>query len=117
MEKSSFGGKGFIVCLIKFAEHTENFWNTENSKRREKLIKDWFQMAGDHLIELELPEQFRNTEIEKMLKELLELSQKKSGEFEKSSEKDIKYAMDIVRSIAAAVDTQFGLKPDIGIMG
>lgn len=78
-ETSEFG-KGFVYNLVLFAKHYEKFRkcmesNDLNAKERPDLWKKghddmWFNGAGDHFIELEVPEQFKGTEIGKLALEL-----------------------------------------------
>ena len=68
--KSEFG-KGFVYNLILFASHFEReIFKVQNKKD----FRIWFNGASDHLYELEIPKQFKNTEIGKKAKELQDLS-------------------------------------------
>ena len=79
-EETSEFGKGFIYNLVLFAKHFERFRSSiERTKKMaetnpELWQKDadyiWFNGAGDHLFELEIPKQFVGTEIGKLVKEL-----------------------------------------------
>jgi hypothetical protein len=64
MENTSEFGKGFIYNLILFAKHFE----------RKTIHEDeyglWFNGAGDHFYELEIPESLRETEIGKLALDL-----------------------------------------------
>lgn len=75
-------GKGFIYNLVLFAKHYEAFIqsmkiNDETAKENPYLWEigkdgSWFNAAGDHFFELEIPKQFKKTELGKLAKELQE---------------------------------------------
>lgn len=80
-EQKSEYGKGFTYCLFLFAKHWwRHFDDLERNKKMKeedsKLFSDeyalqmWFNGAGDHLFELEVPEKFKDTEIGNLTEEL-----------------------------------------------
>lgn len=116
--KSHFG-KGFVLLLVKFAEHAERFDHAEDSKRREELTRIWFSGACDHLLEMEIPPCFKNTKVERLANKLksLSFSLRLEARPEGGTEEDIDKAIALVRSIGMEVDKYFGLTPDIGRLG
>jgi len=104
---------------VKFAEHAERFDRIEDSKSRESSIRCWFSEACDHLLELEIPLCFKNTEVEALVEELKGLSfpLRLRTSLEGGTEEDIDKAIALVRSIAMKIDEHFGLVPDIGRLG
>ncbi len=81
-EETSEFGQGFIYNLILFAKHFERFReniklnNEMFEKHKTPWVKDtddtWFNGAGDHFYELEIPAVFEDTAIGKLAKELKE---------------------------------------------
>lgn len=79
METSEFG-KGFVYNLVLFAKHWwRHFEDLERTNEMAKLYPNlwtegtldlWFNGAGDHFFEFEIPEKFKETEIGKLAKEL-----------------------------------------------
>ncbi len=57
--KSEFG-KGFIYNLFLFAKHHDRDLVEMNGKKDYGL---WFDGAADHFIELQIPKQYKGTEI------------------------------------------------------
>lgn len=108
-ETSEFG-KGFIYNLILFAKHFE----------REECegIKDtfatglWFNGAGDHLFELEIPEQWKNKEIGKKAIELQDFVIKRR--LENPPKEDKKMAIKLTEELGLLIDRELGTNPKKG---
>jgi len=115
--KSEFG-EGFLICLIKFAEHAEDLTRyREVCKKIERTSEHanamWFYGASDHLYGLECPKRFKGTRIEELVKKLQRYLHEKRLAFT-LSEDDVITIMDLVREIAILVDKELGVKADIG---
>jgi len=116
--KSEFG-KGLLICLLKFAEHAEQYVQRKRETERLGLSSHivenlWFYGASDHLLELQCPESFKGTRIEKCVKRLREYVEKHRLGLNTLREDDIVTIMDLCREIALLVDEKLGLNPDIG---
>ena len=129
--KSEFG-KGFIICLIKFAEHIErsNFHNEDDDYKKKMIeiyeteekymshkIEMWFNAASDHLYEIEVPKGKDWNRIRTKVNEL----QKKSLNIGHGFNKDAKWTYndyiemrDLTREIALMIDRKLGIKPQVG---
>lgn len=79
-KKTSEFGKGFIYNLVLFSKH---WWrHFEDFKRSDEMAEKnpelwtkgsndlWFNGAGDHFFEFEIPKQFQGTKIGKLAQEL-----------------------------------------------
>lgn len=137
--KSEFG-KGLVICLVKFAEHClmwqsfkENYKQMREKNKLEisleklqgkegmfsesEAVKLFLSGASDHLYEIEVPKQWKNTKIAKKVKELQDFGLHIGHSFgydEKYSEKDVFKAQDLCREIALLIDKKIGLDSDIG---
>jgi hypothetical protein len=109
--KSNYGS-GFVLCLIKFAEHAERFDGIPDPKIKQTEIKRWFYEASDHLSGLRMPEIFKGTKIEEIVRQLENLSW--GLRLSDATLKNIDDAIHLVRLIAMEVDKYLGLEPDIG---
>jgi len=114
--KSEFG-KGFIYNLVLFAKHYERMQSylETNNKMAESNpdlwtkgdIDLWFNGAGDHLIELEIPTQFRNIKIGIMAKELQdEVIERRLG---KSTMKDGEDFFKKLEKLCRMIDKKLGV--------
>src|SRR3990167_1563569 len=63
-ETSEFG-KGFIYNLMLFTKHFQN-----RHDYNDQHDKQWLYGAADHLFEMDVPERFKGTEIEKLATKL-----------------------------------------------
>lgn len=117
-ETSEFG-KGFIYNLILFSKH---WWRHFESFRRAKELHEtnpdlwpnpnvddlWFNGAGDHLFELEIPERYKNTEIGKLAEELqTEGLDRRLGETTKTQFDDF---FERLEKLAVLIDKDLGLE-------
>lgn len=68
MSKSEFG-RGFVYNLVLFAKHWAMFRETMKETNMD-MFHIWFNGASDHFYELEIPEQFKKTQIGKLAQEL-----------------------------------------------
>ena len=105
-------GSGFVLCLIKFAEHAERFDRVNDETAQQMIINNWFYDVGDHLAKLEIPQCFKGTKIETLTKELKSLCV--AFHAGGCTEEDVDKAVHIVRLIAMEIDKFLGLKADIG---
>lgn len=80
------------------------------------LIQMWFNAASDHLYEIEVPEQWKDTRLGNLIKQLQNFGLRIGHEFhnELYTFDDIITVMDFVREIALEIDRFLGLQPDIG---
>lgn len=134
-------GKGLIICLVKFAEHFGRWqqYKQEYKRIREEnkleialqilqnkpgiysesdAVESFFNGASDHLYEIEVPEEWKNTEIAKKVKELQDLGLKIGHVFihsRKYSEADVLKAHNLCREIALLIDKKIGLNPNLGM--
>jgi len=110
-------GKGFIYNLVLFAKHYERMQSylETNNKMAESNpdlwtkgdIDLWFNGAGDHLFELEIPTQFKNIKIGIMAKELQdEAIERRLG---KSTMKDGKDFFEKLEKLCRMIDTKLGV--------
>ena len=90
--KSEFG-RGLVICLCKFSEHLERFYDWEErfniingrilgdayqdhcSDRSKSLnesmqVELFFNGASDHLYDIQVPKKWKGTQIDKKVKEL-----------------------------------------------
>ena len=120
-------GKGLVICLVKFAEHAENWprFRDEYATMRERCpdgfnestaVGLFFYGASDHLSEIEVPKKWRGTIIESKVRELQNLAFTSRYGFigPELSEEDVIRACDLCREIALLIDKDLGLSPDIG---
>jgi len=116
--KSEFG-RGFLICLLKFAEHAERYVQDKHKAEKSGLgLTDianlWFYGASDHLLELQCPESFKGTRIEECVKRLRDYVEKHRLAYNTLKGDDIVAMMDLCREIALLVDKKLGLDPDLG---
>jgi hypothetical protein len=105
--KTSEYGKGFVYSLILFAKHFEN-------QKYDKDYSLWFNGASDHLFELKIPKQFKNTQIGKKAKELQELALSLGhGDrmMDKNCENDFFKVIELTKEIGILIDKKLGIKP------
>ena len=135
-------GKGLVICLVKFAEHLsmwrsfqENYKQLREQNKLEislqklqgkegmfsesQAVRLYFSGASDHLQEIEVPKEWKNTKIGKKVKELQDLGLGIGHGFrfigeEKCSEADVMKASDLCREIALLIDKKMGLNPELG---
>tara|TARA_Y100000034_G_scaffold97729_1_gene119446 strand:- start:281 stop:616 length:336 start_codon:yes stop_codon:yes gene_type:complete len=55
-------GKGFVYCLILFAEHCERM-NSLRELDEERAVDRWFESANDHLVDLDIPTSLQGTDL------------------------------------------------------
>lgn len=122
--KSEFG-KGLVICLVKFAEHAEKWLQDREMYKNlhepaflnESLaVELFFNGASDHLYDIQVPEKWQGTAIERKVKELQDFALAIGHGFtgQQWSEKDVITAYDLCRKIALLIDKELGLSPDIG---
>ena len=111
-EKSEFG-KGCAYCLGLFLAHSErdflarDFAKTEDEKKAIRIVNSmWFNGAGDHLFELEIPEKFP-MKLQKRLRKFREFVLKRRlvlEEKEKVTEKDKQWAIKEAKLLLLEID-------------
>jgi len=116
--KSEFG-KGFLICLLKFVEHAEQYVQQKREAEGfgpslHRVENLWFYGASDHLLELQCPESFKGTRIEECVKKLREYVKRHRLGLHTLREDDIVTIMDLCREIALLVDKKLGLNSDFG---
>lgn len=130
-------GRGFILCLIKFAQHAENWFEIqEEYKSMRQSIKEqditpppgfldktgevsrFFYGASDHLYKLEIPDNWKKTKIARKVSKLrskclgMRLGLHSRGV--KYTGNEIREMYDLLEEIALLIDKELGLNPDIG---
>jgi len=139
-ESESEFGKGLVICLVKFAEHfgrwpefketykqlreknkleiaLQKLQNQPGMFSESEVVKIFFNGASDHLYEIEVPKEWKNTKIGKKVSELKNLCLDIGHDFyhnEKYSEADVFKAYDLCREIALLIDKKIGLDPELG---
>jgi len=121
-------GRGLIICLVKFAEHAEDWF-----KRREtyadmrvrhdnavwsesSAIERFFKGASDHLREIEVPQKWKKTKLAEKVSELQDFALMIARGFtaREHSPEDITKAYDLCEEIALMLDRMLGV-PDADI--
>lgn len=132
-------GRGFILCLIKFAQHAEHWLKIQEEyesmrnavKDNDKLLTShlfdktgevsrFFYGASDHLFNLEIPDKWAKTKIGRKTRKLRDMcldmrlglsAMRHNREY---TGDEIQVAYDLLEEIALLIDKELGLKPDIG---
>ena len=125
-QESEFG-KGLVICLVKFAEHSMKLQSDielyrELHKMSPDLFDDshavtiHFNGASDHLYEIEVPKKWKNTEIGIKVKELQEKGLEIGHGFtcKNYTFEDAKYLYNLCQDIALLIDKDLGLNPEKG---
>jgi len=120
-------GKGLVICLVKFAEHRwrwqeqKNFYEDTHKNHPESFgISDAVTMhmngASDHLYEIEVPDEWKNTKLGKKVRELQDFGLEMGHGFTRKAmtEEDVTKAYTLCQEIAMLIDKKLGLKPLIG---
>lgn len=112
--KSEFG-QGFIYNIVLFAKHFERF---AQYRRRDKELKGkdydsimqnlWFDGAGDHFYEFEIPEQFKRTKVGKLAKELQE--EALTRRLGNTTEKEFEAFFEKLEELCRLIDKKLGVK-------
>lgn len=116
MAESEFG-KGLVVCLVKFAEHKERYSERlGDGGMSSSKVELLFNGASDHLYEIEVPEQWKGTEIEAKVTELKDFGLMIGHGFKGRvhTKADITRAYSLCRDIALLIDKKLGLNAEIG---
>lgn len=126
-QKSEFG-KGFVYNLVLFSKHWERAhqWmedyrrlrdDPKNTKETRTYFTDdralalWFNGASDHFYELEIPEQFKKTQIGKLAKEIQSKALYFGHGFQKNlTLKDFEEITSKVEKLAMLIDQKLGVK-------
>lgn len=118
-EKSEFGS-GFVYNLVLFAKH----WNAMSEMREyykkqgepeERFYSSWFNGSSDHLYDIEVPEVFKGTEIETMVKELkdtsLDLGHGSGLIDDIATKRDFQRVFELTEKIAFEIDKYLKVNP------
>jgi hypothetical protein len=121
LKKTSEFGKGFVYNLVLFAKHWWNYREfVEQYKelrktnplyfREESATSLWFNAAGDHFYELEIPEKFKRR---KWAKRLLALQDKalRWRLDELGGRKEFDKFWEELEDILMKIDKDLGVKP------
>ena len=100
---SSEFGKGFIYNLILFSKHFYKNYESCDSWL-------WFNGAGDHFFELEIPEQFKNKNWAKRLRRLQSRILDNRLKFGKDEDGEKKEVFDELEKIVMLIDKDLGVK-------
>ena len=83
----------------------------EIGETEEFALKMWFNGASDHLDELEIPEQFKDKKIGKLVEYIKEKGLRFGHGFqEKPTKKDFDDIFDKLKELAMLIDKEFGIK-------
>jgi len=113
-------GRGLVICLVKFAMHfmdpTVLKTSLSNSRESSRLIESWASRASDHLLEIEVPERLKGSELERKVNELKDLGIGIGhGHLNKLwTWDDFRRLMKLTFEIALLIDMELGLNPDEG---
>ena len=120
MSTESEFGKGLVICLVKFAEHFMVFGRQLEEYKKAGLkelgcVEVWANGASDHLYEIEVPSEWKNTEIETKVNELKDLGLEMGHGFKRNHTKDdVEKLFNLTKEIAILIDKKLGLKPEKG---
>jgi len=96
-------GKGFIYNLILFAKH----WAIESIS-----FSYWFNGAGDHFFEFEIPEQFKKKKIGKLAEKLQnKVLLFRTHPYREPTERDFRKVFEMLEELAMLIDEELGIKP------
>lgn len=118
MKESEFG-KGFVYNIMLFAKHYERFRDSlrRNNEMAEKYPdtfckgKDdlWFNGAGDHFYEFEIPEQFKKTKIGKLAMELQD--EALDRRLNSTTQEEFALFQEKLEILCILIDKKLGVKP------
>lgn len=110
-EQSEFG-KGFIYCILLFAMHRERYKDAElrGILPPDSIARMWFNGAGDHFYELEVPPRWKVHTIGKRFKALKErvIIARLDPDV---TEKDQEEVFEELKELCILIDRELGLKP------
>src|SRR3990167_5230197 len=115
-------GKGLVICLVKFAEHSMKLATDIEvyKEMKEKSGKYFtesnaitmhFNGASDHLYEIEVPEKWKYTEIGRKVEDLREKGLEIGHGFTGKTYtiEDAEYLYNLTQEIALLIDKELGL--------
>lgn len=130
-EQSEFG-KGFVLCLVKFAAHfmsdlydretsedkkrSLEIWGTEERLETSRVLL-WASGASDHLYEIKAPSGLQWDGVRAKVKELQELGLKMGHGYNEEVmwKKENKFKlMDLTHEIAIETDKILGVESEVG---
>ncbi len=105
-------GKGFVYNLILFAKHWMMFSETLKREDLHFGYDLWFNGASDHFYDLEIPQQFIDTEIGKLAQEIRDTALHLGHGFaEKATKKDYDEIFEKLEKLGMLIDKQLGVEP------
>lgn len=119
MKEESEFGKGLVICLVKFAEHRQWWYEQKElykGMHQRHVVELHMNGASDHLFGIEVPEKWKRTKLGKMVVKLQEYGLAMGHGFlrENWTEEDVERAYSMCHEIALLIDKELGLKPEIG---
>ena len=107
-------GKGFIYNLILFAKHFERRRNYRERKDDDRWAM-FFSGAGDHLLELEIPEQFKKTSIGSLANSIQDrvLKYRLACREDYPTEEDFENIYKDLQELAIKIDKKLGIKTEV----
>lgn len=113
-ETSDFG-RGFLYPLILFAMHCDGVQYKaaqyqSNGIPVEEAYSIWFYGAADHLLEMEIPEALKDSEIGLLAESLRGYVLDRRMKYD-STDLDYKTALSQLRHLAFLIDQHFGHNP------
>lgn len=117
-------GSGLVYCLVLFAKHWWKHNQIQETYRGMRELpgasqryfsegdatRSWFDGAADHLDEMRIPENMRNTKLGKKIKSLKNLAMRCRDGSETKAE-DFDEAIRLMEDIAVDLDRYIGIDP------
>lgn len=120
-EPHSEFGKGFITCLVKFAEHFDKYGEQKSKyESHPELLKNlnwrWINGASDHLYDIECPEGKKWDKVREMITKLQNdgLALGHGCRLDNILDAELHDIRELTEKIALEIDKVLGLKPLIG---
>ena len=107
MKKESEFGKGFVYCLFLFAKHFERKINKRDNKEDYMIF---FNGAGDHFFDMEIPKQFKKSEIGKLAEWLKDTGIEYRNNYELTG-KQVHEFYQKCEELMILIDEELGVKP------
>lgn len=109
-KKTSEFGAGFVYNLILFAKHYERL-NSYDKTGMSDSVGLWFNGAGDHFFELEVPKEWEKKKIGKLAKSLQQKVLSYRLYPSPLSKKHFKEVFEELEELALLIDEELGLEP------
>lgn len=118
-QKSDFG-RGFVYNMILFAKHFErakhhaDVWREMRKENpdlfeEESALSLWFNGAGDHMFELSIPDELRNTKIGDLARDLQEYILERRMAH-KVTKQEFETAFEKLEELSIEIDKHLGVK-------